>query len=79
MIAAGKAFLETGVTSVVEALVRRPEELRAYQRLRKEGLKRMFLHARSLAFAHPLTGEALRLESPLPADLEAFRARHLAA
>ena len=49
------------------------------KRLRREGLKRMFLHARSLAFAHPLTGEALRLESPLPADLEAFRARHLAA
>ncbi|HET7730104.1 MAG TPA: RluA family pseudouridine synthase [Usitatibacter sp.] len=40
--------------------------------LRKEGLKRMFLHAASLAFAHPITGEAMRIESPLPADLERF-------
>jgi 23S rRNA pseudouridine955/2504/2580 synthase len=47
--------------------------------LRKQGLKRMFLHARSLAFAHPVTGEAVVLESPLPPDLEAFRAAHLAA
>jgi 23S rRNA pseudouridine955/2504/2580 synthase len=40
--------------------------------LRKQGLKRMFLHAASLAFAHPTTGEALRIESPLPADLAKF-------
>ena len=40
--------------------------------LRKQGLKRMFLHAASLAFAHPITGEALRLESPLPGDLAKF-------
>src|SRR5205085_335748 len=37
--------------------------------LRKRGLKRMFLHAARLSFAHPLTGAALALESPLPADL----------
>jgi predicted amidohydrolase YtcJ len=37
LIAGGKAFLETGVTSAVEAVVWRPEELRAYQRLRVEG------------------------------------------
>ena len=49
------------------------------KRLRREGLKRMFLHARSLAFVHPATGEGLRLESPLPPDLEAFRASHLEA
>mgnify|MGYP003482123671 CR=1 FL=1 len=48
------------------------------KRLRKEGLKRMFLHARSLAFAHPLTGEPVRLESPLPHDLDEFRRRHIA-
>ena len=46
--------------------------------LRKQGLKRMFLHARSLAFRHPLTGEALRIESPLPKDLEEFRQRQVA-
>ena len=44
--------------------------------LRKQGLKRMFLHAASLAFAHPITGEALRLESPLPADLAKFWRGH---
>jgi len=43
--------------------------------LMKQGLKRMFLHAHSIAFAHPLTGEALRLVAPLPKDLEGFIAR----
>jgi 23S rRNA pseudouridine955/2504/2580 synthase len=40
--------------------------------LRKEGLKRMFLHAATLSFAHPITGEALRIESPLPGELQKF-------
>ena len=35
------------------------------------GLARQFLHARRLAFAHPLSGEPLELRSPLPADLQA--------
>jgi 23S rRNA pseudouridine955/2504/2580 synthase len=48
------------------------------KRLRKEGLKRMFLHAASLAFAHPVTGDTVRLDSPLPKELDAFRARHMA-
>jgi len=43
--------------------------------LRKQGLKRMFLHAHSLAFAHPLTGERVALASPLAADLAAYVAR----
>ena len=47
------------------------------KQLRREGLRRMFLHARALAFEHPLTHETIALESPLPADLEAFRRRHL--
>lgn len=34
------------------------------------GLARQFLHAHRLAFRHPLTGEELSLDSPLPADLE---------
>jgi 23S rRNA pseudouridine955/2504/2580 synthase len=46
------------------------------KRLRKEGLKRMFLHAASLEFAHPATGEALRLEAPLPRDLARFWESH---
>ncbi|HET9579152.1 MAG TPA: RNA pseudouridine synthase, partial [Usitatibacter sp.] len=49
------------------------------KRLRKEGLKRMFLHAAALAFAHPLTGAALRVESPLPRELDEFRQRHMTA
>jgi 23S rRNA pseudouridine1911/1915/1917 synthase len=35
------------------------------------GLKRQFLHAARLAFAHPVTGEAIDLGSPLPDDLVA--------
>jgi 23S rRNA pseudouridine955/2504/2580 synthase len=47
--------------------------------LRKSGLKRMFLHAASLSLAHPLTGEPLRLASPLPADLQQFVDRQIAS
>ncbi len=35
------------------------------------GLSRQALHADRLAFTHPVTGQPLRLESPLPADLQA--------
>lgn len=35
------------------------------------GLARQFLHAARLAFAHPLTGERVEIESPLPPDLAA--------
>ena len=45
--------------------------------LRKESLKRMFLHAASIAFRHPGTGEATTIVSPLPADLASFRDRHM--
>jgi len=45
------------------------------KRLRKDGLKRMFLHAARLTLAHPITGETLELASPLPADLEKFSQR----
>jgi 23S rRNA pseudouridine955/2504/2580 synthase len=40
--------------------------------LAKRGLKRMFLHAGELEFAHPLSGEALKLHAPLPEDLSRF-------
>jgi 23S rRNA pseudouridine1911/1915/1917 synthase len=33
------------------------------------GLARQFLHARRLAFTHPITGEAVDVSSPLPDDL----------
>jgi 23S rRNA pseudouridine955/2504/2580 synthase len=40
--------------------------------LAKQGLKRMFLHAAKLVFAHPITGEPMLIEAPLPADLVPF-------
>ncbi len=39
------------------------------------GLQRQFLHAARLAFAHPVTGEAVDSTSPLPEDLAAALAR----
>jgi len=39
------------------------------------GLGRQFLHAYALRFDHPLTGELLDVESPLPAELEDALAR----
>ena len=38
------------------------------------GLSRPFLHARSLSFTHPASGETVQAESPLPADLAAVLA-----
>ncbi|CAL94231.1 RluA family pseudouridine synthase [Azoarcus olearius] len=42
------------------------------KRLEGEGLRRMFLHAASLRFHHPLTGELLAFEAALPDDLRGF-------
>jgi 23S rRNA pseudouridine1911/1915/1917 synthase len=36
------------------------------------GFRRQALHAATLGFAHPLTGKALRFESPLPQDFAAL-------
>jgi 23S rRNA pseudouridine955/2504/2580 synthase len=36
------------------------------------GLKRMFLHAYSMAFTHPLTGEKMLIEAPLSKDLQRY-------
>ena len=43
--------------------------------LARQGLKRMFLHARELAFEHPLTGAHVGLVAPLPEDLADFLER----
>lgn len=40
--------------------------------LAKQGLKRMFLHASRMGVIHPVSGEPLRLEAPLPDELCAF-------
>lgn len=42
------------------------------KQIAKQGLKRMFLHAFSVSFLHPLTGERLQLQAPLPKELEGF-------
>lgn len=39
--------------------------------IRSSHLKRQFLHASQLQFAHPLNGAPLEFEAPLPADLKA--------
>ena len=41
-------------------------------RLEKEGVRRLFLHASRLAFAHPLTRAPIALDSPLPAEMRTF-------
>jgi 23S rRNA pseudouridine955/2504/2580 synthase len=38
----------------------------------KQGLKRMFLHAHSITFVHPLTAESMQLSAPLPKALQGF-------
>lgn len=43
-------------------------------RARLSGLGRQALHAARLGFAHPVTGQALSFESPLPQDLAALAA-----
>ncbi|MFT0534163.1 RluA family pseudouridine synthase [Castellaniella hirudinis] len=47
-----------------------PEAVR--QALFAQGLRRMFLHACRLEIAHPVTGELLCLEAPLPPACQAF-------
>jgi 23S rRNA pseudouridine1911/1915/1917 synthase len=71
--------LETGRTHQVRAHLKAighpvagdPE----YGRRGLLGLKRQFLHAARLAFAHPVTGEPLDVRSPLPDDLSKALAR----
>jgi 23S rRNA pseudouridine955/2504/2580 synthase len=40
--------------------------------LAKEGVRRLFLHARRLGFVHPTSGKRLRLEAKLPQDMQQF-------
>ena len=40
--------------------------------LARQGVKRLFLHARRLGFKHPIDGKTMKFESPLPADMRAF-------
>jgi len=40
--------------------------------LARQGVKRLFLHARRLAFKHPVDGTRIALNAPLPEDLQRF-------
>jgi len=40
--------------------------------LARQGVKRLFLHARRLEFKHPIDGKAMKFESPLPDDMRVF-------
>lgn len=42
------------------------------KQLEQAGLKRMFLHAARLSFAHPVTGQPIALEAALPKELRDF-------
>ena len=39
--------------------------------MRSAGLQRLFLHAASLSFLHPVSGAPLTLAAPLPVELSA--------
>jgi 23S rRNA pseudouridine955/2504/2580 synthase len=45
--------------------------------LAKTGVRRLFLHAARLALNHPLSGERLRLQAPLPAEMAQFVEKEL--
>jgi 23S rRNA pseudouridine955/2504/2580 synthase len=47
----------------------------ANKRFKALGLKRMFLHAHSLAFEHPLSGVPVSVTAPLDEELQAFLKR----
>jgi 23S rRNA pseudouridine1911/1915/1917 synthase len=65
--------LETGRTHQIRAHLKAIDHPVAgdpeYGRAGALGLERQFLHAEHLAFEHPVTGEAIDVRSPLPADL----------
>jgi 23S rRNA-/tRNA-specific pseudouridylate synthase len=41
-----------------------------FRKQRFNKMKRNFLHAKSLTFQHPITGETLTFTAPLPPSLE---------
>jgi 23S rRNA pseudouridine1911/1915/1917 synthase len=69
-----KVTLETGRTHQIrvhmKAIGHPVTGDRAYGGARRYGLSRQFLHAARLAFPHPVTGEPLDIDSPLPDELQ---------
>src|SRR5262249_26327820 len=70
-----RAILETGRTHQIRvhlAAIDLPVAGDAVYGIKGDlGLTRQFLHATRLAFEHPVTGETVEVESPLPDDLAA--------
>jgi len=42
------------------------------QFMKKKGLKRLFLHAKTITFTNPISNEVQKVTAPLPSDLEEF-------
>jgi 23S rRNA pseudouridine955/2504/2580 synthase len=40
--------------------------------LARQGVKRLFLHARRLSLKHPIDGKTMKFEAPLPEDMQRF-------
>ena len=51
-----------------------PAKLPVRTAVAEAGLTRQALHAAVLGFVHPVTGETLRFESPLPPDMARLEA-----
>jgi 23S rRNA pseudouridine1911/1915/1917 synthase len=49
-----------------------PPAAQVREAMAASGLKRQALHAAVLGFRHPITGEILRFETPLPPDMQAL-------
>jgi 23S rRNA-/tRNA-specific pseudouridylate synthase len=58
------------VAYLLHLVCERPFTSRGARRL----VPRQFLHAAHLEFAHPITGEWLTFDAPLPRDLARFKA-----
>lgn len=52
-------------------------DFEANRELAKQGVKRLFLHARKIVFRHPTTHEELTLEAPWPDEMREFARKHL--
>ena len=45
------------------------------KKMKEKGLNRLFLHAKSVTFTNPTSGEIQKVTAPLPEDLESFLAK----
>lgn len=66
-------FSEAGFPLLGERMY--DDTARNQARFRGQRAGRIFLHAATLGFRHPTTGEQLRFESPLPEDLQGWLSR----